>query len=47
MDIIISGNQEIMRMIKEIDIDESNRVKKDQFINKAAEIANGNHENEI
>lgn len=41
MDIIISGNQEVLRMIKEIPMDASNKIDGETFRKLALEIAKG------
>lgn len=47
MDIIISGNQEIMRMIREIPVDDLSRIDGEKFMNLAAEIANEKENDEV
>ena len=47
MDIIISANDEIKRMIKEILLDEDNKVRPEKFQNMIISIANGKGKDEV
>lgn len=47
MDIIISGNDEVIRMIREIPVDRFNRIDGEKFMNLAAEIANERKSDEV
>ena len=47
MDIIISANDEIKRMIKEIPLEEDNKVSPENFQNLITSIANGKGKDEI
>lgn len=47
MDVIISGNEEVMRMIKDIPLNNSMRIDEEKFMNLIKEIANRKEENEI
>lgn len=47
MDIIISANDEIKRMIKEIPLEEDKRVSAENFQNMIISIANGEEEDEL
>ena len=46
MNIIVSGNEQILRIINEIPVDASNKIEKEKFLNWASEIANGKESNE-
>lgn len=45
MDIIISANEDVLHMIREIPIDEEGKVDADSFRSLALKIANGRIEN--
>lgn len=47
MDIIISANDEIKRMIKEIPLEEDKRVSPENFQNMIISIANGSEKDEV
>ena len=47
MDIIISANDEIKRMIKEIPLDDDNKVHPEKFQNMIIAIANGKEKDEV
>lgn len=47
MDILISGNNEIIKIIKEISLDSNDNINEEIFINKIKEIIKGNEKNEI
>ena len=47
MNILISGNNEIIKIIKEISLDSNDNINEEIFINKIKEIIKGNEKNEI
>lgn len=47
MDILISGNSDIIKMIKEIPVDSNGNISSEIFKNKIIEIARGKEENEV
>lgn len=47
MDIIISANDEIKKMIKEIPLDKDNKVSPEEFQNMILMLANGKKGNEV
>jgi Ca2+-binding EF-hand superfamily protein len=47
MDIIISGNNKIIKIIKEISLDSNGNINEKEFLSKIKEIIEGNEKNEI
>lgn len=47
MDIIISANSEIKKMIEEMPLDENNKVSPEKFQKIIVEIAKGTEKNEL
>lgn len=47
MDVIISANDEIKRIIKEISLEDNKKVSPEKFQDMIISIANGRKENEV